>query len=72
MLCVCVCGLGVYVEVPHLNEDDCTITLRGPTDKLGIALTQVYAKVLVFFAFSTFQLTLLFHVLVLTSLPYPS
>lgn len=35
---------GVSVEVPPLESTSETITLRGPQDKLGPALTQVYAK----------------------------
>ena len=37
---------GVSVEVPSLDSSSETITLRGEADKLGIALTNVYAKVL--------------------------
>lgn len=36
---------GVYVEVPSLESTSETITLRGDADKLGPALTLVYAKV---------------------------
>ena len=36
--------LGVSVEVPPDKVDQNTITLRGEPDKLGLALTQVYAK----------------------------
>ena len=32
---------GVWVEVPALDCDSATITLRGPQEKLGQALTQV-------------------------------
>lgn len=32
---------GVWVEVPSPESDSNTITLRGPQDKLGQALTQV-------------------------------
>jgi len=35
---------GVAVEVPPLDSPSETITLRGDPDKLGIALTEVYAK----------------------------
>lgn len=35
---------GVSVEVPPLESSSETITLRGEADKLGIALTSVYAK----------------------------
>ena len=35
----------VFVEVPSLSSEDNTITLRGPQEKLGVALTQVYEKV---------------------------
>ena len=37
---------GVSVEVPPLDHPSETITLRGDADKLGIALTNIYAKVL--------------------------
>lgn len=36
---------GVSVEMPPLDSDSETIILRGEPDKLGPALTQVYAKV---------------------------
>ena len=36
---------GVSVEVPPLDNVSETITLRGDPDKLGPALTMVYAKV---------------------------
>ena len=39
---------GVSVEVPPLDAQSETITLRGDADKLGLALTAVYAKVRVF------------------------
>jgi predicted PilT family ATPase len=35
---------GVWVEVPSAETDSNTITLRGPQEKLGQALTQVYEK----------------------------
>lgn len=35
---------GVSVEMPTLDSDNETITLRGDADKLGNALTQVYEK----------------------------
>lgn len=35
---------GVWVEVPAPDADVNTITLRGPQEKLGQALTQVYEK----------------------------
>lgn len=35
---------GVSVEMPPLDSDLETITLRGEPDKLGRALTQVYEK----------------------------
>lgn len=35
---------GVWVEVPSLDCDSNTITLRGPQDKLGQALTLVYER----------------------------
>ena len=38
---------GVSVEVPPLDTPSDTITLRGDVDKLGIALTAVYTKVVV-------------------------
>lgn len=36
---------GVSVEMPPLDSSSETIILRGEPDKLGPALTQVYAKV---------------------------
>lgn len=36
---------GVSVEIPPLDSNSETIILRGEPDKLGPALTQVYAKV---------------------------
>lgn len=36
---------GVSVEIPPLDIPSSTITLRGDADKLGLALTAVYAKV---------------------------
>ena len=36
---------GVSVEIPPLDNVSETITLRGDPDKLGPALTMVYAKV---------------------------
>lgn len=36
---------GVSVEMPPLESGSETIILRGEPDKLGPALTQVYAKV---------------------------
>jgi len=36
---------GVSVEVPSLDTPSDTITLRGDSDKLGLALTAVYTKV---------------------------
>lgn len=36
---------GVSVEMPQLDSGSETIILRGEPDKLGPALTQVYAKV---------------------------
>jgi len=35
----------VSVEMPSSESDSSTITLRGPPEKLGLALTQVYEKV---------------------------
>lgn len=37
---------GVSVEMPPLDSCSETIILRGEPDKLGPALTQVYAKVI--------------------------
>ena len=39
---------GVSVEMPPLDSDNETITLRGDSDKLGNALTLVYEKVCYF------------------------
>ena len=36
---------GVSIEMPPLDTDNETITLRGDADKLGNALTLVYEKV---------------------------
>jgi len=35
---------GVFVEMPPNTDDSETITLRGPQEKLGFALTKVYEK----------------------------
>ena len=35
---------GVFVEMPPNESDSESITLRGPQDKLGLALTKVYEK----------------------------
>lgn len=35
---------GVFVEMPPNSDDSETITLRGPQEKLGLALTKVYEK----------------------------
>jgi len=35
---------GVYVEMPSSDSPSETITLRGPQEKLGLALTKVYEK----------------------------
>jgi ribosomal protein S3 len=35
---------GVFVEMPHQETNSETITLRGPQEKLGLALTKVYEK----------------------------
>jgi len=35
---------GVFVEMPSSESSSETITLRGPQDKLGLALTKVYEK----------------------------
>merc|ERR1711892_1650827 len=35
---------GVFVEMPANTTDSETITLRGPQEKLGLALTKVYEK----------------------------
>jgi len=32
--------------MPSSESDSSTITLRGPPEKLGVALTQVYEKVI--------------------------
>lgn len=42
--CIILYSLGVSVEMPPLDSDLETITLRGEPDKLGQALTQVYEK----------------------------
>ena len=36
---------GVSVEIPSMDSESCTVTLRGPQDKLGAALSKVYARV---------------------------
>ena len=41
----CIHYIGVSVEMPSSESDSSTITLRGPPEKLGLALTQVYEKV---------------------------
>merc|ERR1712050_53587 len=35
---------GVFVEMPSSDSTSETITLRGPQEKLGLALTKVYEK----------------------------
>ncbi|ESN93673.1 hypothetical protein HELRODRAFT_180768 [Helobdella robusta] len=35
---------GVYIEIPPPNSLSSTITLRGDSDKLGVALTSVYER----------------------------
>ena len=40
---------GVWVEVPSTDSDSNTITLRGPQEKLGHALTQVGKGLTCFF-----------------------
>merc|ERR1712180_447430 len=35
---------GVFVEMPSNTDESDTITLRGPQEKLGLALTKVYEK----------------------------
>ena len=35
---------GVFVEMPSSDSSSETITLRGPQEKLGLALTKVYEK----------------------------
>ena len=35
---------GVFVEMPTSDSPSETITLRGPQEKLGLALTKVYEK----------------------------
>ena len=37
--------LGVYVEVPPSTSEAETVTLRGPQENMGEALTLVYGKV---------------------------
>lgn len=45
LICIIILySLGVSVEMPPLDSDLETITLRGEPDKLGQALTQVYEK----------------------------
>lgn len=53
---------GVSVEMPPLDSASETIILRGEPDKLGPALTQVYAKVraVTQISLASFQLTRLF------------
>ena len=36
---------GVSVEIPSVDSESCTVTLRGPQDKLGAALSKVYERV---------------------------
>ena len=36
---------GVSVEMPSPDSDSSTVTLRGPQDKLGAALSKVYERV---------------------------
>ena len=36
---------GVSVEIPSMDSESCTVTLRGPQDKLGAALSKVYERV---------------------------
>lgn len=43
---------GVLVEVPPSDSDSDTITLRGEPDQLGLALSLVYAKVLIALCFA--------------------
>ena len=38
--------VGVFVEVPSVTSEGNTVTLRGPQEKMGEALTLVYGKVL--------------------------
>lgn len=35
---------GVSVEIPSMDSESCTVTLRGPQDKLGAALSKVYER----------------------------
>ena len=41
----CIHYIGVSAEMPSSESDSSAITLRGPPEKLGLALTQVYEKV---------------------------
>ena len=41
----CIHHIGVSVEMPSSESDSSAIALRGPPEKLGLALTQVYEKV---------------------------
>ena len=41
----CILYIGVSVEIPSSESDSSAITLGGPAEKLGLALTQVYEKV---------------------------
>lgn len=40
--------VGVFVEVPPVVSEGNTVTLRGPQEKMGEALTLVYGKVLIY------------------------
>ena len=37
--------IGISVEIPSSESDSSTNALRGPSERLGQALTQVYKKV---------------------------
>ena len=41
----CIHFIGVSVELPSSESDSSAIALRGPPEKLGLALTQAYEKV---------------------------
>ena len=41
----CIHFIGVSVEMPSSESDSSAIALRGPPEKLGLALIQVYKKV---------------------------
>ena len=41
----CILYIGILAKMPSFESDSSTIALRGPPEKLGLALTQVYKKV---------------------------